>query len=195
MIKNAFYLIDYFGNNVKSLDVKSREVEHVKDGINSMSIYVESDESVSVDEEIVHNNHRYVVTEVNHVKGQLLYEIVADSVISELNDRTIHDLKVEERLPQVVLEQILEGDSTWNIGEIAVTDKRFSGTFDNQTELYAIRTLARMTELHLDIDTINRVINLRNTSGKDLDYIFSYNNNVSGLSRKVEAPVCTVIYP
>src|SRR5690625_3958429 len=173
-VKDVVYLFDLNEKPLRSIPIKfDLEIEHVFNDIATISFKVNHDINVIVEQQLIYRGNRYVITEIEEIKSEQMTFVLAESLFTEMNDENVATLDVTNEVAGAIAERVLSR-SKWKLGWVDVDDKRHSMLEENKSVLYLLRQLARLADMYLDFDTVNRVVNIRKNVGKDLDFIFRY---------------------
>lgn len=194
-VKDVPYLFDIKETPLRSLPVRyNLEAEHVSDSISVINLEIPINIDVITEQQIMFRNHRYIIAETEVIKSTQRTRVVGESLYVEFNDKNVDILDMKSKTVAEIAQKIL-GGSGWDFGYADHDGKAHSFLEENQSALYLLRQLARISGLMLDFDTLNRKVNYVNTKGKDLDFIFRYKKNIQEIKKQTFLPKVTVIKP
>lgn len=175
-------------------------VDETLDGESTLSFSMPADarhaEHVGEDAAIRYEGRRYIVTKALRRKDPAhRLAVTAEGASIELLWRvrpgTFELLTVSAADG---LEAILDG-TNWTVGDVEDDDTERTMSEVNQTDLWLVRSWARICGLEVEFDTDARVVHLRQERGEDRGVSFRWAKNLKEVQREVYPPEATRIWP
>lgn len=150
------------------------------------------------DAELEYLGDRFRIVEVEDERRgpRVVTRVEAEATWYELAaDAQPGTVVVANETPAAGLATILAGAAAWSVGTSSTSaSATYSLEEDDRTTLELLRTWSKITGRALRFDTVNRLVDIVDTRGRDLGLAFRYGRNVAAMRRRARAPEVTRLY-
>lgn len=190
------YLCGLNGTPIRAVnDVSEWTVDERIDSTNRLIVDTSLAEARDIvsDMELVFNNRRYVVTQVDRARGDGIAELTADECQSEMANIELETFKCENLRFADAVGKVLE-PTLWTVGKIE-TDRRVYADLQGKKVTELLQWLANLADLRLSFDSYNRVVEFLKPLPSEPSRVFTYGDNLDDLKKTETPPTCTVLHP
>lgn len=190
------YLCGLNGTPIRAVnDVSEWTVDERIDSTNRLIVDTSLAEARDIvsDMELVFNNRRYVVTQVDRARGDGIAELTADECQSEMANIELETFKCENLRFADAVGKVLE-PTLWTVGTIE-TDRRVYADLQGKKVTELLQWLANLADLRLSFDSYNRVVDFLKPLPSEPSRVFTYGDNLDDIRKTETPPTCTVLHP
>jgi len=165
-----------------------------------LTIPANSDKSylLAPDLELETNGRRFYIDELEQLRAGTAATVTveAHALWYRLADEAQPGaVTLTDATPAEGLATILAG-SAWSIGTgSSAATATYNLEAEDRSTLQLLRRWAKITARYLRFDTVNHLVDIIDTRGRDLGLAFRYRRNVDTIRRRARAPEVTRLYP
>lgn len=197
-VRNIPLILDE-GNERFKEEYTEIKVESVLKAEEELSFEIQEVRDIRVGNEIKFRDKVYVVTRTDEYKDEDGTRTEIESLTKNINlsERMwVGKIDLRSRNIKGTVNRILKGTG-WTVGRVDDLGKpRVINIDDKDRTITALLDMVTKVSGHeIEFDTVNNKVNLVKRIGKNLEERITFDNGIKSITRTMEAPEMTVIYP